>query len=71
MSAENRMDGVNGVRECCKDDRNLRIVASDAMRTTMACVVCNAKHYEMTVDAADLRARLLAGLNGGDGTPGD
>jgi len=67
MSAENRLDGVKGVRECCKDDRNLRIIASNVTMTTVQCVVCQAKHYEMTADIADLRALL----NGGDGTPGD
>ena len=58
---------VNGARECCKDAGNLRVIESNITGTTRACIVCNAKHYEMTADAGDFRARL-ASL---DGTPGD
>jgi hypothetical protein len=61
---------VNGARACCKDSGNLRVIESNMTRTTRACIVCNAKHYEFTVEAGDLRARL-ASLDGNDGTPGD
>lgn len=61
----NELKDVEGVRDCCKDEANLRVVESKATLTTRQCVICGAKHHELTAEPFVINSRF------GDGTPGD
>lgn len=55
----NLLGDVNGARECCKEDGNLRVIESKATKTVRECVICGARHHEFVVDAGVLTARMF------------
>lgn len=54
----NELKDVEGVRECCKDEANLRVVESKATLTTRQCAVCGARHHELTAEPFVVSARF-------------
>lgn len=42
------------IKECCKDENNLKLVERTEDRIIMKCIVCESRHIRVKIDPGDM-----------------